>query len=433
MKVLPNDTELGRLRFFEIYEDFLGPKCFSVKDELDHLYLVYWSGDYDDGNCTKWIYLPISQAKLDDLLREEFTFSTAFRESKRLKVMSVFNCGPTVFESINDDNRSIINLPPEDFELDLEEIQSIAPESQWDFNLHIANRSKKNSRVTDSVVASILEVFGDIIKSFMKGDSRVIPTVHPLTAQYGSFDVKLGASDHERAAVAIELLDSLLVDIEKLEEQLTQMEMDPYRLKNLLDMVHINKLNLTLKAKTSETLKKPIVINASNLLPVIKKLEEMTLTIIDSYRVPQADSLERLIDIVKHRVNGGELVHEQINGLSSSRQVRYYTHAAQCLDLFNNNLTVTSAGRLLASKDSQVAQYQFLADRVESSDFGWAWMKWAQVSSLSELDEKTSEEFIKQCVKGLHNGTIKRRAGSIKNWVKVLKEYRRDYGIPLRD
>ncbi|WP_163131987.1 DUF6575 domain-containing protein [Agarivorans sp. Alg241-V36] len=429
MKVLPNDTELGRLKFFEIYEDFLGPKCFSVKDELDHLYLVYWSGDYD--NCTKWVYLPISQSTLDALLREELTFNKAFTDSKRLKVMSVYEGKPTVFESITKESINTVNLPPKDFELDVEDIQSIAPESQWDFNLHIAKKSDKHGKPTDSIVANILGVFGEITKSLMKGEAKTTPTIHPLSAQFGSFDVKLGASDHERAAVAIELLDSLLAESDKIEDKLAEIELDPYRLKNLLDIVHLNKLELTLRAKTSDSLKKPIIISSSKLLPVIEKLESMSLTIIDSYKVPQADSLERLICIVKHRVNGGNLTHEQIEGLNSQRQVRYYTHAAQNLGLFNKNLTVTSAGRFLAKKDDLTAQFQFLADRVESSDFGWAWMKWAQVSSISELDELTAEEFIRTCVKGLNRGTIQRRATSIKNWVKILKEHRRDYGDSL--
>lgn len=430
MKVLPNDTYLGRLKFFEIYEDLMGPKCFSVRDELGHLYLVYWSGDYDEGNCTKWIYLPISQSKLDELIREELSFHQVFSESRRLMLLTVYKNKASNFESITEENRDSINLPPKDFSFDPEEIQSIAPESQWDFNLRIAKNTEKGSKPTDSVITKILDAFGDIVRSLMKADSQTAPSLFPLTATYGSFDVKLGTNNRERAAVAIELFDKLLVDMDSIEESLAQIEMDPYRLKNLLDIVNLNKIELTLKAKTSDTLNKSITITPSQLLPVIKKLEQMTLTIIDSQKVPQANKLERLIDIVKLRVEGEELTIEKLPELCK-RQIRYYTHAAHCLGLLNSNLTITSAGRVLAQKTSRTAQYQFLADRVESSDFGWAWMKWAKVTSLSDLDEKTAEAFITECVKGLHRGTIPRRASGLEQWIRTLKKYRREYGNDL--
>ncbi len=424
MKVLPNDTELGRLRFFEIYDDFFGPKCFSVKDELEHLYLVYWSGDYDDA-CTKWIYLPITHSGLDELLREERSVHQAFVESKRLKVMSVYEDRATKFESINDETLKAVNLPPECFAFDSEEIQSIAPESKWDFNLRIAKNTSQNKTPTDSVISNILDAFGEIVRDLMKDGSRKEPSLFPLTASYGSFDVKLGTSDKERANVAISLLGSLLSDVDSIEEQLARIELDPYRLKNLLDIVEFHSLELTMKAKTSESLDKPLVLSSDKLLPVIKKLQQMTLVIIDSNKVPQANKLERVIEVVKILSDRSELTHEHLEGLTTKRQVSYYTHAAQCLGLLHKNLSLTSAGEVLLQRESEAAQYEYLANRFESSDFGWAWMKWAQVKNLTELDENSAEAFIKECVKGLHRGTIKRRARGLSAWVKTLKKYHR--------
>ncbi|MUK63279.1 hypothetical protein GNP81_10165 [Aliivibrio fischeri] len=428
MDVLPNNTVLGKLRFFEIYDDFLGPKCFSVKDELDSLYLVYWSGDYDGGECTKWIYMPISQKKLDELLREESTFHQAFAESKRLMVMSVYseaNSKANVIEPFN--IHAEVNLPPEKFSIDIGELQSIAPESKWDFNLRIAKKSKGETP-NSNVVTKVIDAFNEIIELLMKdNNSKKRPSVHPLSAVYGSFDMKLGTSDHARATIAIEQLGALLSAPNLLEENLKNLELDPYRLKDLLDIVNLHKLELTLKPKTSELLKEPVVITSSALLPIIKKLESSTVTFIDSNKVPQANDLDRVIDIVKIRCEGDELHHEIIDGVNSERQVEYYTHAARCLGLLNNNLTIASAGRALCHKSSRIAQYQFLADRVESSDFGCAWMKWSGVTDIGGLDPSTSEQFIAECVKGLQGQTVKRRANSLRTWLTLLKQYRRAY------
>ena len=172
MEVLPKDTYLGRLRFFEIYVQFYGPKCFSVKDELDHLHLVYWSGDYDDYTCTKWVYAPVSTAILDELLREERTFHSVFQDSKRLKIISTYDESrgqPTSIEDLTELNLASVNLPPEGFSIDLEEVQSIDPESNWDFNLRIAKRSSHISP-SDDAVSKVLSAFGDIVKLLMKDE-----------------------------------------------------------------------------------------------------------------------------------------------------------------------------------------------------------------------------------------------------------------------
>ncbi|MBF4443991.1 hypothetical protein EA908_28995, partial [Vibrio anguillarum] len=68
------------------------------------------------------------------------------------------------------------------------------------------------------------------------------------------------------------------------------------RLKNLLDLVNLHKLELTLKPKTSGLLAKSVTISAERLLPVIQKLEESSVTFIDSQKVPQANDLDRVID-----------------------------------------------------------------------------------------------------------------------------------------
>lgn len=427
MMTLPNDTYLGRLTFFEIYEDFFGPKCFSVKDELQQLYLVYWSGDYEDGKYTKWVYMPVSQKILDELLREEYSFHKAFSNSKRLLIVSINSNGKTTIEPLSSPNHHFVNLPPVDFSIDVSEIQFVAPESKWDFNLRIAKKSG-NGSPADSAVTKVLDAFGEIIRSLMRNEHNKQPTIYPLTAGYSSFDVKLGTSNQERAAVAIELLETILSgDANNIEEKLDELGMDPYRLKDLLDIVNSEKLELTLKSKTSDTLKKPITIGSNNLLPVIKKLEESTTILIDSLKVPQANCLDRVVDIVKLRVNGEELKHELIEGITSDRQVQYHTHAARCLGLLNNNNTITAAGRVLAQKTSKVAQYQYLADRVESSDFGWAWMKWAKVENITDLDPDSAEIFIRECVRGLRRTSIIRRASSLSSWITILKKYRREY------
>lgn len=330
MNILPKDTILGKLKVFEIYDEFYGPKCFSVRDELQHLYLVYWSGDYDNGECKKWVYMPVSTKILDELVREEYTFHESFTKSKRLMLVSTYSDQNryTTIEPVSEINIDSVNLPPKDFSIDPEDIQSFAPDAKWDFNLRIAKKSGNDSP-SDNAVIDTLDSFSEVVRGMMRDPKNQHPSLHPLTADYGSFDVKLGSSNQERAAVAIELLETLLEDVNELEAKLEEYNVDPYRLKNLLDIVSINKLDLTLKSKTSNILSRPISINAVRLKPIIEKLEEVSLTIIDSLKVPRANCLDRVVIIVKYRIEGGELKHQFIDGISSQRQVQYHAHAAR--------------------------------------------------------------------------------------------------------
>jgi len=130
---------------------------------------------------------------------------------------------------------------------------------------------------------------------------------------------------------------------------------------------------------------------------------------------------------VQLRLDGKKLKHEDIEGINSERQVSYYVNAAWCLGLLNKNKTVSSPGRVLCKKASMVAKYQYLAERMESSDFGWAWMKWAKVDSLAELDPSSAEAFIRECVNGLNRDTIPRRSNSLSTWLSTLQEHARVY------
>ncbi|CAV18313.1 DUF6575 domain-containing protein [Vibrio atlanticus] len=71
MNLLPTGTQLGKLELLEVYQDVLGPKCFSVKNENTQRFMVYWSGDYDVGQCIKWAYIPVTKPLLASLLNKQ--------------------------------------------------------------------------------------------------------------------------------------------------------------------------------------------------------------------------------------------------------------------------------------------------------------------------------------------------------------------------
>lgn len=128
MNLLPTGTQLGKLELLEVYEDFLGPKCFSVKNENTQRFMVYWSGDYEGGKCIKWAYIPVTKPMLASLLSNKVSFHDAFHQSDKLYLASIYanEVGrPATVERVNRNNKHLVNLPPVGFEIDLEEMCEI--------------------------------------------------------------------------------------------------------------------------------------------------------------------------------------------------------------------------------------------------------------------------------------------------------------------
>ncbi|CAK2702657.1 hypothetical protein VCRA2126O298_170067 [Vibrio crassostreae] len=46
--------------------------------------MVYWNGDYDEGQCIKWAYIPVTKPLLASLLNNEVSFHAAFHYSEEL-------------------------------------------------------------------------------------------------------------------------------------------------------------------------------------------------------------------------------------------------------------------------------------------------------------------------------------------------------------
>jgi len=418
---------LGKLRLFEVYDDFEGPKCFSAINKLEQVFLVYWSGDFNNEEIalSKWLYAPISHKRLDELRRQSFSIRDVFLKPETCVYnVDIPSIGTnSIVSMLSHENVIGSNIPPESFYLEPDEIEVFAKEADWNFELKIAKKAKSTS-INANTVTKVIDALSAIVRSLMDDETQEIPKLYPLTASFGSFEVKLGTNYPEKSSIAIEQLNCLLSDTKLLDRNLKNMGLDPYKLKDLLDIVAQDRIELTLSPKTYEHLTGSIDIKSGSLGPAMERLNASSTTFIDSALVPQASDLDRIIDIVCRRVSSEVLKHNNIEGLSSHRQVEYHITAAYCLGLLNKNSSVTSAGRLLHHKSTKEAQYLFLSDRFESSDIGWAWMKWSNVNSIYDIDENTAKDFINSCVRGLNPTTSKRRSSTISTWLKTFKSIR---------
>lgn len=110
--IIPKHTSLGKLDFFEVYDDYCGLKTFSVINNLNQLFIVYWEGNYD--GYSSWLYTPISEKRLDSFIKGETTLLEIYEKPEIKNIIINVNDDGTYCEKhiLNNDN---ISLPTKDF------------------------------------------------------------------------------------------------------------------------------------------------------------------------------------------------------------------------------------------------------------------------------------------------------------------------------
>lgn len=132
-------------------------------------------------------------------------------------------------------------------------------------------------------------------------------------------------------------------------------------------------------------------------------------------KVPQADKPERVIDFVEHLANGD--LNTDTLGLHR-RDIAHYVHAAQLVGFVSGKRKFTPAGYALLTlpKEAQLAR---MALAFEESDCGRAWLIWANVDRLPQLDPGTADAFLGGAT-NLAPNTARRRATTLRRWWEKL-------------
>lgn len=143
--------------------------------------------------------------------------------------------------------------------------------------------------------------------------------------------------------------------------------------------------------------------------------------------VPQADSLERVLDFASLLIqypSSLETVREkflEIEGITD-RQFSYYRRAVEILGLADERERPTTACYMLNRLSSLKAKIRFLAYQFLSSNVGSAWFNWQNAKDLSEIQSETAAEFLIEVCPSLSETTAKRRAQTLASWLKMFLE-----------
>ncbi len=84
---LPEGTQLGNLRIVDVLDFYDGPKLFVARNTTGSNFLSLWVDE--DGQNNWWLYLPISQGRLDELHSGTLTIREAYIDAEENFVYSI--------------------------------------------------------------------------------------------------------------------------------------------------------------------------------------------------------------------------------------------------------------------------------------------------------------------------------------------------------
>lgn len=424
-RVFLDSPQTGLLTYLNIYEFYDEPRFFSVEDRVGNLYVVYWMAETEDTDS--WYIIPISKNKLQRLETRQVCIRDIllYQEESYFKEVTIpfdeddahlFNVEYVKSSDIN----SRIKIPKQGLYI------SNAPEecAEEEFisasathEIHIQKTSKKSKSLVLEQVSRIYESFGNLYNSI--ADAFDIESeIQPISGRYGSFILSFNAhqiSDIEPTLIGLlELIDK----DQDIKEYVLEKQIDTKELGGFLDEISNSYTNFELKRNDdAQTI---FEIDAATAKKCLGQIKSLSSTKVSSSQVPQANDIDKLFEIVD-TVARNELLATDVLKLTP-RQIKYYIHAAYTLGYLTRYGSLTALGEQVSVSEYET-KMKMSAHSFQNSTCGWAWIRWAGVSNISELDANSAVDFLLTQCSSLSDTTSKRRATTLRKWCSEFSQF----------
>jgi hypothetical protein len=143
---------------------------------------------------------------------------------------------------------------------------------------------------------------------------------------------------------------------------------------------------------------------------------------VDRLMVPQANTVRFVFTAIDAMLAKGRIDIDDIEGISSQRQVDYYKQGARVLGLLDEDNELTQRARSLVGL-SEHDRLRLAAVYFEDSEIGRAWQAWSAADHIVDIDPDSAGKFLAECVVGLSGSTLPRRASTLRKWHAQLTPY----------
>ncbi|MFL7193033.1 DUF6575 domain-containing protein [Escherichia coli] len=416
------DSVFGTLYMQKIYEFFEEPKLFSVSNEINSMFVVYWIGDEEDYD--KWIIIPISKDRLEHFERKRIDIRSVlvYQEQKLCYQFNIYYEDNHVDEikiNVSELNEKIKIPEPN---LYISSVLPVLPNGkigkEVEFSTHEIHVEKTATSVEPLVlkgVSKLFECFNDFYSSILAAfDEKDV--MSPVSGRPGSFVLSFKADKMQQIEPLLKKLNELILSRKDIIGFVKQNNIDVQMLSALFESVIETSSCFELKSNVTDDI--ILRVRKTDAEFYSGTLIKMATQVVSSYQVPQANLIEQVFKIVELKWQ-----EKHLNLISTgldNRHILYYIHAAKILGLLNSNGSVSALGQQLVKSDYD-KRLRIAARGFETSHCGWAWITWSQAKNLSELDPLTAERFLQDRCISLSSKTIKRRASTLRQWCEKLQ------------
>ncbi len=251
-----------------------------------------------------------------------------------------------------------------------------------------------------------------------------LPTFTPAQAIPGSWTIILHIDLNTNQSYLLANAIKSLSSAEYVENEINAFIVDSWQ--DCVAQLKENELQVNLAVSTNNP--ELYFVNSISTEDIPKVEESVRQNIrVFSHDIPQADKLERILDFASLLIqypSSPSIVRQKfldIDGITE-RQFFYYLRAVEILGLANERQEPTASCYILYRLQNE-AKKRFLAYQFISSKIGVAWFNWYNANDLSEIQPESATQFLLEVCPKLSEKTVKRRAITLKSWLKIFLKY----------
>ncbi|NGZ18618.1 hypothetical protein G6Z94_14880 [Vibrio aestuarianus] len=409
-------SRCGSLYYHNIYSYYDEPLIFTALNEYDQLFFCYSLGC--DEQHDRWIVVPASQEKVNRLEQKDIPIIHMLKPSASAKVLLIKIDLDTGI--VSEDFVIAKKLPykmPQD-NIFIRENINYDGKRKHSHRIRIAKKSHKD--IISETLNQVSEVFGEFCRHYLR-KHEISVSFYPRDAVEGSFvyRVKTTTKNENDFRTKGYALLSKVSSHEDFLSSLEAQEIDLRIVRKLFDLIGSNDIEIQLIDEDStQTI---LGLESNYVEQLLPDINDKLGSYLDSTMVPQADNLDR-IKLYLSIVDRNRVVTAKELGVDP-RQVSYYRDACKLLSLVHDYSSLTPLGMKVAVSENNEEWVKIIQRQFEESDCGHIWMLKQSVNSMLDIQEDSATEFLIENCNGLSDNTSRRRAQTLKSWVRKFKEF----------
>lgn len=420
--IFVDNNKFGKLKYHNVYAYYDEPLMFSAKNQFGHIYFCYSLGC--DNLYDRWLVIPTTSECINHFEQKDISIFSMIKNSLREKTTYLLKFNLSNLEQSLDlleEKNFNYKLPNENLYIH----ENINYDGTRNYTHRIRIAVKDKSHQTVSIINNISESFSLLLRNALKSMFDIKTNFLLRDAVPGSYvqRVKTELSSKKRKKEELlPLFHESLIKLSKkddISKLLIDNTLDLKITRELVDKLFHYKADIQIidesTTKTVFDLKYDV---AEQILAIINARLESYL---DSSMVPQANNLDLIKNYVDALKRNGIVTINDLDGLTTLRQVSYYKDACRILNLIKDGY-LTPQGQRVAELDERREWLAIIKTEFENSYCGYLWMRSQNVSSVTDINDETSAiQFLKEKATGLSENTSERRAKTLINWLREFK------------